>query len=180
MSKFLPEWVLIGADHRDPWWTETNNNLHDQTLRRRTLHKPTQNRISFDSPPSNPGAIFFNAFARRPHLRSGSLPLDAVPTARKAELVMGHGRALHEVGVLESLLAQGALEGGRRRGGGRHPVGRGHLGGAQRAARRRLARRHRRRRHVPRTRRPPTARARWNNSTTKQLNKCTSEKLCFA
>jgi len=40
------------------------------------------------------------------------LSLDALAAAGKAELVVVHRGALHEVGVLQSLLAQGALERG--------------------------------------------------------------------
>lgn len=50
--------------------------------------------------------------ARAVDLGSGALPLDAVSRAGEAELVMLHGRALDEVGVLQPLLAEGALEGG--------------------------------------------------------------------
>ena len=44
------------------------------------------------------------------HLRVRALSLDALPATRKAELVVTLRGALDEVGVLESLLAQGALE----------------------------------------------------------------------
>lgn len=79
------------------------------------------------------------------HLRS-LLSLDGVPRAREAELVMRLAGALHEVRVLEPLLAQRALEQRGRRGRRRLRALRG------------LRRRHRRRRrHVPRARRPPPA-----------------------
>lgn len=74
------------------------------------------------------------------------LPLDGVAGAGEAELVVRLAGALHEVRVLEALLAQRALE--QLRGRGRRRV----------AALARLRRRHgRRRRHVPRARRPPPA-----------------------
>ena len=78
----------------------------------------------------------------------GALPLDALPAAREAEFVMSLGGALHEVGVLEPLLAQGALEQrvrhrvGHGRGG--HPL----LGGTALS------------RAWPRTGDPPTRRSR--------------------
>jgi len=48
--------------------------------------------------------------ARTVHLGADALPFDALPRAGEAELVVPLGRALHKVGVLEALLAEGALE----------------------------------------------------------------------
>lgn len=39
-----------------------------------------------------------------------SLPLNALPRAGEAELVITHRRALHKVRVFQALQAQGALE----------------------------------------------------------------------
>lgn len=50
---------------------------------------------------------------------SSSLPLDAVSATREAELVMRLRWALHEMRVLQALLAERALERGGCRGGGR-------------------------------------------------------------
>lgn len=47
---------------------------------------------------------------RTVHFRSRALSLDALPAAGEAELVMPNRRTLHEVGILQSLLANGALE----------------------------------------------------------------------
>ena len=51
-------------------------------------------------------------------LSTGSLLFDALSGAREAELVRGDGRALHEVGVLQPLVAEGAAQrgAGRQRG----------------------------------------------------------------
>lgn len=55
------------------------------------------------------------------------LRLDALARAREAELVVGHGGALDEVGVLEPLVAEGAFQGGR--GGGAVPSAAAATGG---------------------------------------------------
>lgn len=48
--------------------------------------------------------------ARAVDFGAGALTLDALARAREAELMVRDGRALHEVGVLEALLAKGAFE----------------------------------------------------------------------
>lgn len=91
-------------------------------------------------------SIIYNIRQRRTDLRS-LLPLDGVPAAGEAELVVLLRGALDEVRVFEPLLAERALEEGRGRGGRR---------GLRRLGR--LRRRHGRGGgHVPRARRPPPA-----------------------
>lgn len=48
--------------------------------------------------------------ARTVDFRTGTLTLDALPRARKTELVLRHRRTLDKMSVLEALLAQRALE----------------------------------------------------------------------
>jgi hypothetical protein len=83
------------------------------------------------------------------------LALDAVARAGEAEFVVRLRRALHEVSVLEALVADGALEGGAAGGGhGGRVWSRGnrrhHLRVRVRVG---VGRRGRRRAHVPRPRR---------------------------
>lgn len=86
-------------------------------------------------------------------LGASPLALDAVARAGEAEFVVRLRRALHEVGVLEPLVADGALEGGAAAGGGRggrvgsRGHGRHHLGVRIRVG---VGRRGRRRAHVAR------------------------------